>query len=335
LHSEGVNRQWIVKRRPEGLLRPGDLELVENAIPAPGDGQFVVRVTHLGFDPAQLYWISFDSYRPAIPIGDVVESFAAGEIVSSKNPRFPVGMMVQGVFRWQDYHLVTDDIDVSPLRSGSPAKALNVLGLTGLTAYFGMTEIARPESGDIVVVSGAAGATGSIAGQIARIRGAHVIGIAGGPEKCRWVVEQAGFDACIDYKSQDIGEQLQKLAPDGVTVVFENVGGAVLDASLANLAIGARICLCGGISSYVASEDAPAIGIKNYMQLGLRRSSMTGFLVFDYQDRFDEAYATLGKWLDEGAIVSIEDVQHGLENAPETLNRIFRGQNLGKQLLVL
>jgi NADPH-dependent curcumin reductase CurA len=324
-----------VKRRPEGLLRQGDLEFVENAIPAPVDGQFVVRITHLGFDPAQLYWLSFDSYRPAVPIGDVVEAFAAGEVVSSKNDRFPVGMRVQGIFGWQDYHLVTDDSDVSPFRSDSPAKALNVLGLTGLTAYFGMTEIVRPERDDVVVVSGAAGATGSIAGQIARIRGARVIGIAGGTEKCRWVKEAAGFDACIDYKSQDIGDQLKKLAPEGVTAVFENVGGAVLDASLANLAIGARICLCGGISSYVASEDAPVAGIKNYMQLGLRRSNMTGFLVFDYQDRFDEAYAALGKWLDEGTIVSIEDVQHGLENAPETLNRIFRGQNLGKQLLAL
>lgn len=333
--TEGINRQWIVKRRPEGLLRPGDLEFVENAIPTPLDGQFVVRVTHLGFDPAQLYWISFDSYRPAVPIGDVVEAFAAGKVVSSKNDGFPVGMRVQGVFGWQDYHLVTDDSDVSPLRSDSLAKALNVLGLTGLTAYFGMTEIVRPERDDVVVVSGAAGATGSIAGQIARIRGARVIGIAGGPEKCRWVKETAGFDACIDYKSQDISDQLKKLAPEGVTAVFENVGGAVLDASLANLAIGARVCLCGGISAYVASEDAPVVGIKNYMQLGLRRSSMTGFLVFDYQDRFDEAYATLGKWLDEGTIVSIEDVQHGLENAPETLNRIFRGQNLGKQLLAL
>jgi NADPH-dependent curcumin reductase len=333
--TEGVNRQWIVRRRPKGLLRPGDLELVETPIVEPADGQFVVRVTHLGFDPAQLYWISFDSYRPAIPIGAVVEAFAAGTVASSKNGRFPVGMQVQGLLGWQDYHLVTDDGDLSALRCKSPTKALNVLGLTGLTAYFGMTEVARPQKGDIVVVSGAAGATGSIAGQIAKIRGAHVIGIAGGLKKCRWVVETAGFDACIDHKSQDIGDELQKLAPHGITVVFENVGGAVLDASLANLAIGARVCLCGGISSYVASEHASVVGIRNYMQLGLRRATMTGFLVFDYRDRFDEAYATLRQWLDEGTLVSIEDVQQGLENAPETLNRIFRGQNMGKQLLAL
>ncbi|WP_336952608.1 NADP-dependent oxidoreductase [Sphingobium aromaticivastans] len=330
-----INRQWIVKKRPEGLLRPGDLALVETAIPEPDDGEFVVRITHLAFDPAQLYWLSFDSYRPAIPIGGVVESFAAGKVVSSRNDRFPVGTKVQGVFGWQDYALVTDDAEVSVLRTESEVKALNVCGLTGLTAYFGMTEIARPQKDDIVVVSAAAGATGSIAGQIARIRGARVIGIAGGPEKSRWVTECAGFDACIDYKSQNISEQLGKLAPGGVNIVFENVGGPVLDAALENLAIGARVALCGGISSYVPVDGAPVASINNYMMLGLRRSSMTGFLVFDYQDRFDEAIGQLGQWLDDGSIVSIEDVQEGLENAPETLNRIFRGLNFGKQLLAL
>ena len=333
--SMKINRQWTVNRRPVGLLRAGDLELVENAIPEPADGEFVVRVTHLAFDPAQLYWLSFDSYVPAIPIGDVVQSFAAGEVFSSRNDRFPVGMKVQGSFGWQDFSLVAGETDVSPLRSKSEVKALNVLGLTGLTAYFGMTEIARPKKGDIVVVSAAAGATGSIAGQIAKLRGGHVIGIAGGPEKCRWVTETAGFDACIDYKSQNISEQLQKLAPGGANIVFENVGGPVLDATLENLAIGARIALCGGISSYVPSEVAPALGIKNYMQLGLTRSSMTGFLVFDYQDQFEEAIAVLGQWLDDGTIVSVEDLQQGLENAPETLNRIYHGLNVGKQLLVL
>jgi NADPH-dependent curcumin reductase CurA len=333
--SKSTNRRWIVKRRPEGLLGPGDLELVEDTIPEPADGEFVVRVTHLAFDPAQLYWISRDSYRPAIPIGDVVESFAAGEVSSSKNKRFPVGTKVQGTLGWQEYCLLTDDTGVAPLRSESPTKALNVLGLTGLTAYFGMTEIARPQKSDIVVVSGAAGATGSIAGQIAKISGGRVIGIAGGREKCRLVTETAGFDACIDYKTQDISEQLQKLAPDGVNIVFENVGGPVLDATLQNLAIGARIALCGGISSYLPSESAPVAGIRNYMELGLRRSSMTGFLVFDYVDRFDEAITALRQWLDDGAIVSVEDVQQGLENAPETLNRVFRGLNFGKQLLAL
>ncbi|MBB6122390.1 NADP-dependent oxidoreductase [Sphingobium subterraneum] len=333
--SESTNRQWVVAKRPQGLLRPGDLSLVEGAVPVPADGEFVVRVTHLAFEPTQLYWISFDSYRPAIPIGDVVESYAAGEVVHSRNEKFPVGLKVQGSFGWQDYCLLKDGDDVVPLRADSELTALNVLGLTGLTAYFGMTEIARPEKGDVVVVSGAAGATGSVAGQIARIRGARVIGIAGGEEKSRLVTETAGFDACIDYKTQDVGEALQKLAPDGVNVVFENVGGAVLDAALANLAIGARVCLCGGISSYVPDENAPSAAINNYMQLGLRRSTMTGFLVYDYQDRFAEAFAALKAWLDDGAIISIEDVQHGLENAPETLNRIYRGQNVGKQLLAL
>ena len=332
--TKNTNRRWIVKGRPEGLLRPGDLELIEDAIPEPAAGEFVVRVTHLAFDPAQLFWLSRDSYVPAIPIGSVVQSFAAGEVVSSRNDRFPLRMKVQGSFGWQDYSLVADDT-ASPLRSESAAKALNVFGLTGLTAYFGMVEIARPRKGDVVVVSAAAGATGSIAGQIAKIHGGHVIGIAGGPAKCRWVTDTAGFDACIDHKSQNISEQLQKLAPDGVNIVFENVGGPVLDAVLENLDIGSRIALCGGISSYVPAEGATAAGIKNYMQLGLRRSSMTGFLVFDYADRFEEAITSLRQWLDDGKIVSLEDVQRGLENAPETLNRIYRGLNFGKQILAL
>lgn len=329
----GVNRRWSVARRPVGLLRPGDVDLVEAPVPEPGDGEFVVRVTTLAFDPAQLYWLSRDSYVPATPIGDTVPSFAAGEVVRSRRDGVEVGAMMQGMFGWQDFCLVSDDAAV-PLRCPSPEKALNVLGLTGLTAYFGMTQIARPSPHDTVVVSAAAGATGSIASQIARASGARVIGIAGGAEKCRWATEVARLDACIDYRSQDVAAELRRLAPDGISVAFENVGGAILDAVLDNLAIGARIALCGGISSYVPG-DAQDVGIRNYMQLGLRRASMSGFLVFDYEHQFDEAVTRLRDWLADGTIVSIEDVQRGLENAPETLNRIYRGLNVGKQLLTL
>lgn len=329
------NRRWVVRKRPEGLLRPGDLELVNSKVPEPLDGEFVVRVTHLSFDPAQLYWITRDTYVPAIPIGDVVQSYAAGEVVTSRNNEFPVGTKVQGRFGWQQYSLIAAGSDTTRMLSESAVKALNVFGLTGLTAYFGMTEIAQPDPQDTVVVSGAAGAVGSIASQIAKIRGARVIGIAGGPDKCRWLTEVAGLDIAIDYKVEDVGTRLAELAPDGVNVVFENVGGAVLDAALENLAIGGRVTLCGGISSYIANDDKPAVGIRNYMQLGLRRGSMTGFLVFDYADRFDEAFAAFQDWMKDGKLISIEDVQDGLENAPETLNRIFRGQNFGKQLLTI
>jgi NADPH-dependent curcumin reductase CurA len=235
---------------------------------------------------------------------------------------------------WQDY-ILTDgggELPVSKLPPGIDVPlAMSVLGLTGLTAYFGLLEVGRPEAGETVVVSGAAGATGSVVGQIARIQGCRVVGIAGGPEKCAWLTETAGFDAAIDYKSERLNQRLGELCPEGIDLFFDNVGGPVLDAALANLARGGRVVICGAIAGY--NEKVPPPGPRNYLSLLVQRGRMEGFIVLDYMHRAGEAVAALSRWVEEGKIHHQEDIQEGLENAPETLLRVFDGRNRGKQLL--
>jgi NADPH-dependent curcumin reductase CurA len=257
-----------------------------------------------------------------------------GQVVESRSPDWKVGDFAQGLFGWQDYAV---------LRPGSPLAGtklppgvpltwpLGVLGITGLTAYFGMLDLGQPKSGETVVVSGAAGATGSVAGQIAKISGCRVVGIAGGREKCRWLTEKAGFDAAIDYKSENVAARLRELCPRGIDVYFDNVGGEILDAALENLALRARVVLCGGISAY--NETTPPPGPRNLMALVIQRARMEGFIVIDYLPRFAEGSAKLAEWVAAGKIVHAEDVQQGLENAPKTLLRLFTGKNLGKQIL--
>ena len=336
--AEAVNRRWLLKQRPSGNLKDSDFDFVKEAVPEPGPGQFLVKVTHLSFDPTQRGWLQQDSYMPAVKIGEVVRAGAAGEVVASNNPRFPVGAKVQGAFGWQDY-CVTDGggfWPTAPIQAGlEPEQALGIFGTTGLTAYFGLTDLGKPKAGDVVLVSGAAGATGSVAGQIAKALGCTAIGIAGGKAKCDWVTGTAGFDACIDYKSENVAARIRELAPKGLNIVFENVGGAILDASLANLAQRARVILCGGISSYNAASADEIVGLKNYMMLTVTRSRMEGFIVLDYAPRFAEGVKALAEWMQQGKIKSAEDVQQGLENAPATLRRLFEGKNFGKQLLRL
>lgn len=336
--SETVNRRWVLAQRPSGHLKDSDFELRRETVPAPGPGEFVVRVTHLSFDPTQRGWLQADSYLPAVKIGEVVRAGAAGEVVASNNPKFPVGLKVQGAFGWQDYCLTDGGgfWPTAPLPDGiAPEQVLGIFGTTGLTAYFGLLDIGQPKAGEIVLVSGAAGATGSVVGQIAKAIGCTAIGIAGGKAKCDWVVGTAGFDACIDYKSEPVARRIRELAPKGVNVVFENVGGEILDAALANLAQRARVVLCGGISSYNAASADEIEGLKNYMALTVTRSRMEGFIVLDYAPRFAEGVKALAGWIAEGKIKSAEDVQSGLENAPATLRRLFEGKNFGKQLLKL
>lgn len=330
-------QQWLLAARPVGLVKDSDFSRVDVPIPEPGPGQFLVKVTHLSFDPTQRGWLAADSYLPAVKIGDPVRAGAVGQVIASHHPEFPVGRMVQGGFGWRTHFLSDGDSDigpVTPLASGTtPEQALGVFGITGLTAYFGLTEIGRPKAGDAVLVSGAAGATGSVAVQLAKARGCTVIGIAGGAVKCAWVVDVAGADACIDYKSEPVARRLAELAPQGVNVVFENVGGEILEAALMNIALRARIVLCGGISSYNDSDPAAVRGIRSYMQLTIQRARMEGFIVLDYAPRFGEGVSALAALVRSGALKTCEDVQVGFENCPATLRRLFEGRNLGKQLL--
>jgi NADPH-dependent curcumin reductase CurA len=326
------NRQWLLARRPEGAIQDSDFKLVETDVPTPGEGQVVVRNLMLSCDPTQRGWIGRDTYLPAVKIGEVVRSLGAGRIVASNAPGFAVGDIVSGLVGWQDYLAVNPKGQLNKLPPGAPLEmAMSVLGLTGLTAYFGLLEVGRPVAGETVVVSGAAGATGSVVGQIARIKGCRAIGIAGGPEKCRWLTDEAGFDAAIDYKSENVPARLKELCSKGIDIFFDNVGGEILDAALARLAMRGRVVLCGGIANYNATEPSP--GLKNYLNLVVQRGRMEGFLVLDYLPRAAEAIGALAGWLQAGKLKNKVDVQNGLENAPATLRRLFEGRNDGKQLL--
>jgi NADPH-dependent curcumin reductase CurA len=331
------NRQWLLAARPQGMVKESDFRWNEAPVPEPADGEVLVRVRYVSFDPAMRGWMEDrPSYLPPVAIGEPMRAGAIGEVVTSRAPGFAPGELVQGTFGWQDYALArpAGPIPLTKIPAGVPPTwPLGVLGITGLTAYFGMLDLGKPQAGETVVVSGAAGATGSIAGQLAKIAGARVIGIAGGAEKCAWHTKEAHFDAAIDYKGESVPARLGELCPKGIDVYFDNVGGEILDAVLARIALRARVVLCGGISSYNAASPPP--GPRNYMNLVIQRGRMEGFIVLDYLPRFGEGVAALAKELQAGRIAHQEDVQHGLENAPRTFLRLFRGENRGKQILAL
>lgn len=335
--NEPVNHQWCLAARPQGMVKESDFAYAEAPLPELSDGQVLVRITHVAFEPAMRGWINEgESYIKPIGIGEVMRAAGVGEIIESKYAGLAEGDMVQGMFGWQEYAAVDVEgalLPVQKLPEGvTPEMALSVLGITGLTAYFGMLDVGKPVEGDTVVVSGAAGATGSIAGQIAKLKGCRVIGIAGGPDKCKWLTDVAGFDEAIDYKSENVQKRLSELCPKGIDVFFDNVGGEILDAALANIANGARIAICGGISGYNNERTMPA-GPQNYMMLVLKTSTMQGFLLGQFGARFGEAAGQLGAWVAEGKIKFAVDVQEGIENTPKTFLRLFAGANLGKQLL--
>ena len=330
-----TNRQVRLAARPFGLPRPGDWEFTSEAVPAPVPGEFLVEISHLSIDPAMRGWMSArPSYMPPVEIGAVMRAGAIGRVIASEHPGFAVGEHVYGTFGVQEY-AVSDGrgvITVDASLADLPVY-LGVLGMTGLTAYFALLDVGRPNEGDTVVVSGAAGAVGSVAGQIAKIKGCRVIGIAGGPEKCRVVTEEFGFDAAIDYRMPDLRRALRELAPRGVDVYFDNVGGEILDDVLTCVARGARIIICGAISQYNENEVR---GPANYMMLLVARASMTGMLVFDYADRYPEAMAALAEWYLAGRLVAHETIVRGsVEDFPETLLKLFEGANTGKLILAL
>lgn len=329
------NQQWQLKTRPHGLIGEEHFERVVSDLPGLEDGGVLVKNLYLSFDPTQRGWVNdTESYMPPVAIGEVMRAGTVGQVVSSKNERFKVGDLVQGLGGWQEYFISDQGTGLSSVPEGvTPQEALGIFGTTGLTAYFGLLDLSDPKPGDTVLISGAAGATGSVAGQIAKLKGARVIGIAGGPEKCRWLTETAGFDAAIDYKNESVPDGIARLCPNRINVFFDNVGGGILEAALDHLAMNARVILCGGISGYNETEPMP--GPKNIMNLVITRSRMEGFIVIDYMSRVGEFLTEMLPWYRSGQIVHLEDVQEGFDEIPNTLQRLFSGKNLGKQLLKL
>jgi NADPH-dependent curcumin reductase CurA len=331
-----LNAQWRLAARPVGLPKPSDWEYVEEPAAAPDEGQFGVELEYVSLDPAMRGWMNeARSYVPPVGIGEVMRAGGIGRVTASRHPDYQEGELVSGMFGVQRY-AVSDGRAVRKVDTSlAPAPVhLGLLGMTGLTAYFGLLDVGRPEPGQTVVVSGAAGAVGSVVGQIARIKGCRTVGIAGGPEKCAWVVEELGFDAAVDYKRGDMRAELRRHTPDGIDVYFDNVGGETLDEVLRRIARGARVVICGAISQYNA-EQQPR-GPANYMQLLVQRATMTGFLVFDFADRYPAAITQLAEWLHAGELHSREDVvRGGLEQFPEVFLRLFRGENTGKLILQL
>ena len=329
------NRQWVLAERPDGMVGEHNFKWQEVEVKSPKEGEMLLKNLYLSFDPAQRGWMEDrKSYVPPVQINEVMRAGSVAQVIESKHPDFKEGEIVQGTFGWQDY-AVSDGsgmLSATKVPEDMPITApLSVFGVTGLTAYFGLLDIGQPKEGDTVVVSGAAGATGSIAGQIAKIKGCKVIGTAGGPEKCRWLTEEANFDGAIDYKSANLSNSLRELCPEGINVVFDNVGGEFLNVTLAQLALNARIVLCGAISRY--NEKILPPGPSNYMALIFMRAKMEGFIVLDYAPKFPKAIEEISGWVREGKIIYKEDIQEGLENAPSTLVRLYTGQNVGKQLL--
>jgi NADPH-dependent curcumin reductase CurA len=328
------NQQFLLAARPRGEIKPSDFELVDAPMPVPADGEFLVEARYLAVEPAMKGWMEARvDYVAPLQIGDVMRGNGLGCVLESNHPDYPVGCLVTGSLGWRRY-LASDGRSVPLHRvpeGVAPTTALNVLGITGLTAYFGMLEIGRPAPGETVLVSGAAGATGSIAGQLARIAGSRVIGIAGGAEKCDWLVSELGYEAAIDYKSEDVAARVRELCPGGVNVYFDNVGGEILDIALGKLADGARVVLCGGISRY--NETGAIPGPVNYFNLIYRRARMEGFIVIDYVERFPEAIEALVGHLKSGELRHRETVLQGFDQLPQALMNLFSGGNMGKQLV--
>ena len=331
------NRRAVLAQRPTGMVDDQVVTIETAEMPHATTGEAVVRVTHLSIDPTIRTWMDdAPGYLPPIEIGAVIRSGGLGTVVESQNEAFPVGATVFGMLGWQDYAVVDDTPGAGQVVPDGmdPTVVLSVLGVTGMTAYFGLLDIGEPKEGDTVVVSGAAGATGSVVGQIAKLKGAaNVVGIAGSDEKCAWLVDELGFDSAINYKSENVAKRLHELCPDGINIYFDNVGGEILDACLAQLAMKGRIVCCGAISAYNDREGSP--GLQNYFTLITKRARMEGFLILDYVDRFAEAQGDLFTWVVEGKVKHSVHVVNGLENAPDALNLLFTGGNTGKVIVEL
>ncbi|MEL7721563.1 NADP-dependent oxidoreductase [Citromicrobium bathyomarinum] len=333
------NKRFLLRRRPEGEPVETDFELVSAAIPAPPGGGFVLRNHFASLDPAQRGWMDdAPSYMPPIALDDPVRATTVGQVHASDHPDYAPGDWVMGLNAIEEYSAVVPDgftakVDVSAV--DSPSRFLSAFGAVGLTAYFGLLEVAKPQPGETVLVSGAAGAVGSVVGQIAKIHGCRTVGIAGGPGKCARLVERYGYDAAVDYRgksTEQLADAIREVTPDGANIVFENVGGTVFDAELMNLAKHARIVLCGLISEYNSETKH---GARNLWQVLAQEATLHGYLISAYVDRFAEGGAQMAKWIASGEVVMDEDIQHGIDNAYPAFMRLFSGANTGKLILAL
>jgi NADPH-dependent curcumin reductase CurA len=329
-----VNHQLRLRARPNGRIEAANFDLVEETIPEPGPGEALVRVLYLSLDPTNRIWMSDrEQYMAPVDIGDVMRGGGIGLVLKSKSPRYREGDRVIGLTGWQDYCIADEGaraMRVLPPDLPVPLPAmLGACGMTGLTAYFGLLELGRPKEGETVVVSAAAGAVGSIAGQIAALKGCRTVGIVGGPDKCRYIVDNLGFDAAVDRKAADWQEQLARATPDGVDVNFENVGGEIMHAVMARMNLFSRMPLCGLISGYNSSE--PALG--DFSRILMKRISVQGFIILDFAERFSEGTKQLVQWVAEGKIKHQETIVDGLEQAPTAVNMLFDGKNLGKLIV--
>lgn len=327
------NQQYLLATRPVGAPNRDTFELVETDLREPGPGEVLVKVKYLSIDPAMRGWMNdAKSYIPPVGIGEVMRALGVGEVVASQHPGFAVGDHVNGALGVQRYFLGEPKgfYKVDPQQAPLP-RYLSALGMTGMTAYFALLAVGQPKAGETVVLSGAAGAVGSVAGQIAKLKGCRVIGIAGGADKCRFLIDELGFDGAIDYKHEDVAAGLKRECPKGVDVYFDNVGGDILDAVLGRISVGARVVICGAISQY---NDKEAIkGPSNYLSLLVNRARMEGMVVTDYVQRYPEALREMAGWLASGQLKSREDIVEGLETFPDTLMKLFTGENFGKLIL--
>jgi NADPH-dependent curcumin reductase CurA len=333
-----TNHQTRLAARPNGMPKRSDWQFTTEPVAEPAEGDVLVKTLALSLDPAMRGWMNEGkSYIPPVGIGEVMRAGGIGTVIASKNAAFAVGDTVSCTPGVQEYCLIPADqvkrqgLFKIDLRLGTMTQWLNVLGMPGMTGYFGLMDVGQPQPGETVVVSGAAGAVGQTVGQLAKIKGCRVVGIAGGPAKCEWVVKELGFDACIDYKAGNVKDDLREQCPKGVDVYFDNVGGEILDIVLTRLARKARIIICGAISQY--NNTTPVQGPKNYLSLLVHRARMEGIVVFDYAERFPIAVKELAGYLKDGRMKSKEDIVTGIDTFPETLLKLFNGENFGKLVL--
>jgi NADPH-dependent curcumin reductase CurA len=329
-----TNQQWLIAARPHGEVKESDFRWNQATIADPADGQVLIRTVYISLDPTNRVWMNeADSYLPSLPLGNVMRGGGLGIVEDSRNPGYAKGDIVQGLLGWQQYSL-SDGAGLAKLPRGLPVPLtafFGLLGHIGLTAYFGLLDITDPKPGETLVISTAAGAVGSLVGQIGKIKGCRVVGLTGSDEKCRWIKDELGFDAAINYKTANLPEAMKHNCPNGIDIYFDNVGGAILEAVLNQINLKARISICGMISQYNADQPVP--GPSNLANLIVKRARMEGFLCFDYNPRAEEAFTQMIGWSMQGKLKYRVDVVQGLEHAPSALHKLFDGSNTGKLIV--